>query len=265
MLRIIIDGPRDPHYNMAIDEAIMGLRPYVKYDTLRIYMWSPSGVSIGRSQDALRAVKIEEIKRLGFKLVRRPTGGGALLHPENDEITYSVVLSLDNQLAKIPVDESASSIAKGIIDALQIIGSSAKVKDFGDKEKHDLCYLRRGSSDVILGGKKISGSAQVRNDKALLQHGTLLLRFEPEVWLRVINAPGYDHEMLRSRIAGLYEFMDVKIEKIIDSLVKGFSKELGDETFIGSLTPEEVQLSLELYQKKYSNDLWNLKGSLEQF
>ncbi|MFZ8795675.1 MAG: lipoate--protein ligase family protein, partial [Acidilobaceae archaeon] len=106
-LRVIVDGPRDPQLNMAVDEAIARLRYTVGYDTLRLYMWLPSGVSIGRRQDARRSARLEEVERLGFKLVRRPTGGAALLHPQDDEVTYSVVLSSNHPLYSMDVASSA--------------------------------------------------------------------------------------------------------------------------------------------------------------
>lgn len=261
MLRVIIDGPRDPQYNMAIDEAIMLTREMVNYNTLRLYMWSPSGVTIGRGQSAEKAVNINKIKEYGFKLVRRPTGGGALLHPENHEITYSLVLSLNHPIGKMSVDESASVIAKGVLYALQILGENANIKGLGDRQKHDLCYLRSGSSDVIINGKKISGSAQVRDDKTLLQHGTLLLDFEPKIWLEVIRAPGVTEEFLRSRISGLHEYLDIKINQILDAMVKGFVIALDEkDVFYGSLTPIEIELATQLYERKYSNEKWNLLG-----
>jgi Lipoate-protein ligase A len=131
MLRVIVDGPRDPCYNMAIDEAIMLNRNTVNYDTLRLYMWSPSGVSLGRGQNA-NASYLDKIKELGFRLVRRPTGGGALLHPEDNEITYSVVLSTNSTIAKSSVDESAIEIAKGILYTLQILGENVDIRGLGD-------------------------------------------------------------------------------------------------------------------------------------
>ncbi len=69
-LRVIVDGPRDPQFNMAVDEALARLRNTIGYDILRLYMWLPSGVSIGRRQDARRSVRLEDVERLGFKLVR---------------------------------------------------------------------------------------------------------------------------------------------------------------------------------------------------
>lgn len=245
---------------MAIDEAIMQLREKVGYDTLRLYMWSPSGVSLGRGQSVEKSVYIDKIKELGFKLVRRPTGGGALLHPEDYEITYSIVLSLEHKVSKMSVDESAAEIAKGILYALQTLGESASIKGLGDKEKHPLCYLRSGSSDIVIDGRKISGSAQVRDSKALLQHGTLLLKFEPEVWLKVIKAPGVNEEFLRSRVTGLYEYMDVDVDQIIEAMIMGFSKALNEKVFYSSLTSTEIRLANELYKKKYSNEKWNMQG-----
>ncbi|MEM0374527.1 MAG: lipoate--protein ligase family protein, partial [Sulfolobales archaeon] len=121
--------------------------------------------------------------------------------------------------------------------------------------------LRSGSSDVIIGTKKVSGSAQVRDNKALLQHGTLLLRFDPEVWLDVIKVQGVTAEFLRSRIGGLLEFIDVEIKQVFEALIQGFIRTLGDnETFIGSLTPDEIQIANKLYKSKYSNEKWNLLG-----
>ncbi|ACR42813.1 lipoate--protein ligase family protein [Saccharolobus islandicus] len=260
MLRVIVDGPRDPYYNMAIDESIMLSRNSVNYDTLRLYMWSPSGVSLGRGQNA-NATYLDRIKELGFKLVKRPTGGGALLHPEDNEITYSVVLSTNNTIAKLSVDESAIEIAKGILYTLQILGENVDIRGLGDMKKHDLCYLRSGSSDVVVAGRKISGSAQVRDNKALLQHGTLLLKFEPETWLKVIRAPGVTEEFLKSRIVGLFEFMEVGLDQIFDAMIKGFAKALNEkDVFMGSLTPNEIKLANRLYKEKYSNERWNLLG-----
>jgi Lipoate-protein ligase A len=121
--------------------------------------------------------------------------------------------------------------------------------------------LRSGSSDVVVAGRKISGSAQVRDDKALLQHGTLLLKFEPEIWLKVIRAPGVTEEFLKSRIVGLFEFMEVGLDQIFDAMIKGFAKALNEkDVFMGSLTPNEIKLANRLYKEKYSNERWNLLG-----
>jgi lipoate-protein ligase A len=177
-LRVIVDGPRDPQLNMAVDEAIARLRYTVGYDTLRIYMWLPSGVSIGRRQDARRSVRLEEVERLGFKLVRRPTGGAALLHPQDDEVTYSVALSSNHPLYSMDVASSAARIAEGIAIAVRRLGLEASVRGLGEPWSSSFCYVSPGSSDVTIGGRKVSGSAQRRDWGVILQHGTLLLRYD---------------------------------------------------------------------------------------
>lgn len=147
MLRIVVDGPRHPAYNMAMDEALLLLRGEVDYDTLRIYKWSPPGVSLGRGQPA-DAIDLEEIEKFGGVVVRRPTGGGALLHWE--ELTYSVVLSKEHPLAKLEVPESAAAIAKGVARAVESLGIEVGVKGGLGSGKDNLCYMRTGSSDVLV-------------------------------------------------------------------------------------------------------------------
>ncbi|MCE4610511.1 MAG: lipoate--protein ligase family protein, partial [Desulfurococcales archaeon] len=120
-LRVIVDGPRDPRMNMAVDEAIARLRREAGVDTLRLYMWLPGGLSLGRRQ-SVSDVNLEEASRRGYILVRRPTGGAALLHPWRWEITYSVVLSTKHPLASLPIKESAAAIARGISRALERLG-----------------------------------------------------------------------------------------------------------------------------------------------
>ncbi|MEB3859818.1 MAG: lipoate--protein ligase family protein, partial [Desulfurococcales archaeon] len=122
LLRVIIDGPRDPRVNMAIDEAILRLRSRVGYDTLRLYTWRPTGVSLGRRQNAEAAIRLEEASKMGFVVVRRPTGGGALLHVEGGEVTYSLVLSSEHPVYSASIDESAAMIAEGVAEALRMLG-----------------------------------------------------------------------------------------------------------------------------------------------
>lgn len=261
---MIIDGPRDPQLNMAIDEAIARLRAEVGVDTLRIYMWLPTGVSLGRGQDPRLAVNLAEIGRRGYRLVRRPTGGAALLHREGGEITYSVVLSSSHPLYALDVASSAARIAEGLAEALRRLGLDARVGGFrGPGGPGHLCYLREGSSDVVVSGRKVSGSAQRRAWGSLLQHGTLLLEFDPEEWLSVINAGRSGMEELRGYVAGLAEIMGEKppIGRLVELIVEGMASALGyREWYRGSLTPGEVELSWRLYRVKYSRAEWNLMG-----
>jgi len=260
-LRVIIDGARDPRVNMAIDEAILLLRDRVGYDTLRIYMWRPTGVSIGRGQVLDRAVNLDYVKRAGYIIVRRPTGGRALLHVDGGEVTYSIVLSRDNPLYNLSVDESARRIAGGVARALRLLGLDAGVGGFRGYNGEELCYLREGSSDVTVGGVKVSGSAQVRVGGGLLQHGTLLLDFDAGEWVRVIRTT-VDRGVLERSVGGLRRLgFNPGLGEVFEALVMGFVEELGYTGYtISGLTPLEVEAAERLYRAKYSSGLWNIHG-----
>jgi len=250
MLRIIIDYYRDPLVNMALDEAIFMFRSKVGFDTLRLYMWMPSGVSIGRGQNLYETVNLECISRLGYKPVLRPTGGGALLHMTDGEITYSYVTGSENPVYSLDIQSSAIEIARGVYKALEILGVESGISGEYRSADEPLCYFRRGSSDILVNGKKISGSAQVRSGSSLLQHGTLLLKLDPDKWACVIR--GVDNRSLRDKVASLEELgVSASINDVYDALVEGFTSVFGGEYFQGSLLPGEIQLADKLLREKY--------------
>ncbi|WP_207387625.1 lipoate--protein ligase family protein [Aeropyrum pernix] len=259
-LRVVVDGPRDPRMNMAIDEAILrvGAAP-----TLRIYMWLPGGLTLGRRQ-SVEDVNLAEAEKRGYILVRRPTGGAALLHPWEREITYSLVLDSRHPYYSLDVAESAATIAGGVALALEELGIATRVGGYTPLPGviGGLCYVRPGSSDVVVAGRKVSGSAQRRIGGRLLQHGTLLLRFDPEEWLSIIPVKGAGPGDLASRIAGIEDLAgrSYSFSEVADALVKGFSKALGLEPEPSGLEGREVEEALRLYRKKYSSPRWNLEG-----
>jgi len=264
-LRVIIDGARDPWLNMAIDEAIMYNRPKQSFDTLRIYTWLPSGVSIGRKQDAYTVVDINEINKLGFKLVRRITGGGALLHEENSEITYSIILSSNHRIYQYDIVQSSALIANGIARGLIKLGIEPEIGGFKGLTNQNLCYLRSGASDITINGKKISGSAQRRESYALLQHGTLLLDFHPETWFRVIKTPEVNIEYLTNKVTCLKNILGtINIRDLIEAIIQGFIEALNPKNvFMSSITSDELKTAIELYYNKYSTPEWNIDGKVQ--
>lgn len=261
-LRVVIDGPRDPRLNMAIDEAIARSRSRREYDTLRIYMWLPSGVSIGRRQRVEDTVYLDRVRERGYVLVRRPTGGAALLHPQDWEVTYSVVLSREHPLYSLDVSSSAARIAEIVSRTIRRLGVESGVRGAGSPWTSSFCYVNPGSSDVIVMGRKVSGSAQRRDWGSLLQHGTLLLRYDPSEFVYVIKMSEEEREEAYKKIAGLSDFIeDLDLEKIIAYMIESAREVLGHErVFIGGLEPDEIRLAHELYTRKYSSDTWNIGG-----
>lgn len=256
--RLIIHGPENGFLNMAIDEAL--LRAYKPGDLpiLRIYMWKPSTVSIGYSQDVTKVVKIDNINNKGYNLVRRLTGGGALLHAENAELTYSVILPINYKLLPNNIAASAAYIADAIRIALNKLGIPAERRDtYIKSKKHNLCYLRTAISDIKVKGRKISGSAQYRGKIALLQHGTLLLDFNPQDWIDVISMPKYfTVEQLKSKITSIKEYISsISINKLIDALIYGFEKRLGFKLILSEINNLEKELVNKLIEK-YKSISW---------
>ncbi len=250
--RFILDRPRNCIENMAIDEALVHL---LKPNTvvIRIYFWSPTGVSIGRSEP-LNAIDIKAVKDFGWCIVRRPTGGGVIVHPEGGEITYSIVLPEEYPGLPKAVEDSAAHLARALLYALRELDVPAELlnKPY-DRSGPPLCYARGGRASIIVDGFKVSGSAQVRLAGKLLQHGTLVLRVDAERWARVLRMRPED---VTKHVRGLYDLgYRVDVNTLVGSLRKGFSKVLGLELVDSSLTREELALARSLAYK-YSSEKW---------
>ncbi|MHA1793602.1 MAG: lipoate--protein ligase family protein [Promethearchaeota archaeon] len=248
------DGPT----NMAIDEAILEARIKGEIpNTIRLYQWSPSTVSIGRHQSVSLEVDVDEIKKLNFQLVRRISGGGAVLHAEGMEITYSVVVHKRDLLQCFPVTSGSVSeiyniIMLGIQKTVQKMGLHAEVGAIG-------CPA------LFLDGKKISGNAQCARKNVILQHGTILLRVDPEVMYRVLKPPegvsrGRMVRSVKAKVMGLEEKYGKKIEvrAFNDLYFESFNELLGGKLEQGHLESLERELT-SVFLKKYKSKEWSMK------
>ena len=254
MMRVIIDGHRDPRLNMAIDEA---LARRARAPVLRIYSWLPAAVTVGRSQDFAEAVRLGTAKRLGVVVVRRPTGGGALFHSSRWEVTYSIALPAGHPAVEgLDVSESSALLARGVAEALRALGLDARVRGEPGGGRAPLCLERTGSSDVLVAGRKVSGSAQARLGGAVLQHGVILLRVDARLWASLIR--GAAPEAVARVAAGILDLgARASWPEVAGALVEGFSKILGERPAESSLTGEEASLAASLFEGKYSRAGWS--------
>ncbi len=173
--------------NMAIDQALS--ESPLTAPTLRFYQWSEPTLSLGYFQRLVD--RQHHFASSELSLVRRSTGGGAIVH--HHELTYSLVLSPENQrclfersTATGACMESYAAVHHSVIETLREFGVAAEL--FAGDSRNSvceplsepfLCFQRRSSWDVIVGGYKILGSAQRRVRGALLQHGSVLMRSSP--------------------------------------------------------------------------------------
>ncbi len=240
--RFILHNYRNAYENMAIDEALL-----IKGEpTVRIYKWKPSAISIGYFQSIEEEVNLEKCNRYGIDVVRRITGGGAVYHDEKGEITYSFICPekyMPNILKSYEV--ICSCLAKG----LKYIGLNAR---------------HAGINDVIVNGKKISGSAQTRRYGNILQHGTILLKVDIEKMfslLKVSKEKISDKEIksIKERVTSIErEIGKVNEKEVVEAIKKGFEEEMKIEFYNGKLRKEEIEIAKKL-RKKYESKEWNFK------
>lgn len=214
-MRVRIDAAAPGAENMRRDEALLRRGE----PAARLYGWRPAAVSLGRHQDAA-SVDEREATRLGLDVVRRPTGGGALLHEES-EVTYAVVLPLD--FPGLPRDLRASYefLARPLAEALRGWGLAAGFRR-GDGGRDALCYLREEGVHVVVRGRKVSGGAQLRTSRAVLQHGTLLVTRDAPRMARLLRA---DASRVEARTTSLErEGVRLPRERLMQDLAAQFAR-----------------------------------------
>ncbi|MQY59237.1 MAG: hypothetical protein GH144_06480 [Clostridia bacterium] len=231
--RLIESDCLDAYTNMAIDEGIfIGREKLGLPATLRFYGWEPAAISIGYFQK-IEDPSLKEYKRQKLTIVRRFTGGGAILH--KNEITYSLACPTNEFIAFSNIKRTQQLVHQAIILALQSLRINAKLKRKQSKKPDPyFCFVNPCQDDVVEDGQKIVGSAQRRRNRTFFQHGSI--KISPE-----------SREEKKNR------------GKIIDSLVLGFEKKFGIRLLPGQLTREEVKLSRELREVKYSTRNWNYR------
>ena len=218
-VRLIVDPPMGGAQNMARDEALLAAAQPV----VRLYGWRPACVSLGRAQTEAE-VDLDAARAWGLDVVRRATGGGAILHNE-DELTYAVVLPLDAPGLPRDIAGTFAHLSAGVVEGLRILGVPAEIESVADNTREALCYVRRQGTNVVARGRKISGGAQRRTDRAVLQHGTVIVTRDDERMARLFRTPRADIE---ARVTSLEaEGVRVPRDKLVDALADGFRRTLG--------------------------------------
>ncbi len=249
---MIVDGPGDGRLNMAIDRAILtacdrGQAPA----TLRLYGWDRPTLSIGYSQNELRDVDRVQCERRNIPIVRRFTGGRALLHQH--EFTYSLVAPIPHPGFAGNLTGAFSAVSKAVILSLERAG--VLKPEMVGKEKRTpgkrspACFSTSNHWEITVKGKKLAGSAQRRLNGAFLQHGSILLDKDPELAHSLLCYSSESEKKrglknLTSSTLTLKELLPMKPEwtELVPCFVDGFQK-----TFPGLWKPEPLSaLEMEL-------------------
>jgi lipoate-protein ligase A len=236
---------------MAVDEAMFeALAAGSSSPTLRVYGWRPRAVSLGRFQGAESSVDGEACRRLGVDVVRRPTGGRAILHTE-EEVTFSVAVSAE-RLGTTGVMDSYRALAGGIIAGLRRLGVEARLVErsgagAGPGGAHDpACFAVKARCDLVVGSSKLVGSAQVQRDGVILQQNSLPLRVDVGDWEEVFRRGRRAPEA-----TGLWEAAgrEVSYREAAEALREGFAEAFGVEFGEEGLSGWEHERARELAGK----------------
>lgn len=252
--RFLDTGDGDAYWNMALDEAILTMRVEGKVpETLRVYTWKPSAVSIGYFQSLEQEVDLEACRSLGVDVVRRITGGGAVYHEYGGELTYSFVISEDVLRSKKFFEDIQGSyrvICEALVEGLKKIGINAEFKPI---------------NDIVVNGKKISGNAQTRRRGVILQHGTILLRTDIPTMFRVLKVSKEKIsdkaiKAVEDRVTTIYREVSssITLDDIKEAVRRGFSEYFNVSIKPSSPTKEELDLASE-YRKRFASWSWNAK------
>lgn len=187
MLKFIPYEVKNGQENMQIDSDLLNyaIKNKLDYPIFRLYGWKPACISLGRNQSD-EFIDKEFLKQEGIDLVRRLTGGRALLH--DNEITYSYICPTSYLKNGENVTKSYIEISQILIDKLKKIGIEL---NFGTTKKintkFDYCMLISTGADLCYEGKKLIGSAQCRKNGYILQHGSILYDYDKKLLEKIFH------------------------------------------------------------------------------
>ncbi|HET90064.1 MAG TPA: lipoate--protein ligase family protein [Chloroflexi bacterium] len=255
--RLLHSAPADGPINMAVDEAILrAVGAELSPPTLRLYAWAPPCLSLGRAQQAAD-VNREELEAAGFDLVRRPTGGKAILHA--DELTYSVVAPRGEPRVAGDIVESYRILSTGLVRGLERLGIAGIVADRQAVRQGDgpVCFEVASDYEITVGGRKLVGSAQMRAQGIVLQHGALPLHGDVARICPLLTARP-DPVRVRARTATVEQALGRSIswEEAAQALAAGFAEALNLELAAGHLSDQERAWAEELRAQKYAAPTW---------
>lgn len=267
--RLIVDEePRSGAANMALDQAVAeacatGACP----PTVRFYRWRPPAVSLGRHQ-AASEVDMEAALERGYEVVRRPTGGRAILH--TDELTYSVAASADEPRVQGSIMDAYLRLSNALLAGLRSLGLEADKAPGDVRAGPDVsaaCFEVPSAYEITAGGRKLLGSAQSRRAGYVLQHGSLPLVGDVGRLADVLALPDAERAALRAELSGrattlaaalgvAEESDQVRFETAAHALSQGFAQTLNVTLSKGQFTPVEVRRAALLIRETFANPEW---------
>lgn len=262
--RLLLTPPARGAWNMAVDESILEhIGRGASLPTLRLYAWEPACLSLGHAQP-FADVDLTRLTQRGWEVVRRATGGRAILH--TDELTYSVIAPADEPRVEGSVLESYNRLAEALLLAVKNLGLPVEMKE-GKADNggipNPVCFEVPSTYEITVNGKKLIGSAQARKKEGVLQHGSLPLTGD---LTRICQALEFEDESARETAAKrLLERAttvesalgrEISWESAAQAFVEAFEAQLGLRFERGELSESESRRADDLVKEKYDHPSW---------
>jgi lipoate-protein ligase A len=261
--RLLVTEPLDGAFNMALDEALLlGRLANAAPPTLRFFAWRPATISLGYGQPLDHRIDVTAAAALGIGLVRRPTGGSAILHEGPDlELTYSVAASAGDFDGASDLLETYRWIGAALAAGLRRLGAPVEmvpVQPSDPTAMPTFCFARTGSYELEIAGLKVVGSAQRRQGAGFLQHGTVMLDAAPDRLRSIFPTE-------RDPLAGMTTLEAVlhrrpSFDETMTALAEGFREAHRLDLAPGGLAADEMELAESLVREKYGTDRWTRSG-----
>ena len=265
--RLLITPPARGAWNMAADEAILEHAQAgrgASLPTLRLYAWTPPCLSLGYAQP-FSDIDIHRLKQRGWEVVRRATGGRAILH--TDELTYSVIAPSNEPSVEGSVLESYNRLAQALLLAVKSLEIPVEMKEGvtqdGILRNNPVCFEVPSTYEITVDGKKLIGSAQARKKDGVLQHGSLPLAGD---LTRICQALVFENELLRAEASQRLFERATTVESALgraaswdeaaQAFIHAFEAQLGLSLQNGELSESESKRAEELVKEKYDHPSW---------
>lgn len=264
--RLILSDPKSGKENMAVDSAILaavesGLSP----PTLRLYSWDPPCLSLGYSQP-YSDIDQTLLEVSGWDVVRRPTGGRAILH--TDELTYAVIGPRSDPRLEGGLTQSYQRLSEALYESLVRMDLPVEIHQGKNPlaNSQPVCFENPSDFEITVAGRKIIGSAQARKKTALLQHGSLPLGGDLTRITRVLIYNTEDKRkeaahVLSQKACTAADVLEKEItwDQAARAFISGFSQTLNLNLIEGQLSSIENELVKELLKNQFKNNKWTRK------
>ncbi len=262
--RLLISPPADGAWNMAVDDALLeSVGKGASLPLLRLYAWDPPCLSLGYAQ-TMAEVDRTRLDQRGWTIVRRPTGGRAILH--TDELTYAVIAPLGEPRLAGSILESYQRLSQALLAALESLNLPVQSQAYAPssgKPTNPVCFEVSSAYEITVEGKKLIGSAQARRKDGILQHGSLPLTGDLS---RIVQVLVFPSEVERAAAAERLLTRATTVESVLGhpnpweeaalAFTTAFSRVLNITWESCDLSAFEKQRAMELVQAKYAHPSW---------